>query len=395
MGSTAQYRLLVAWSNAMRARTKAWWTPLVGFVACTDPSPSAVELNDSFSNGGAPNLAGSREAACADWTRIVDPALRAVAQAAAGSTTGAVRTLNADSSGIVSLAGIECLDRVERMHLAGNAIVDLSPLQDLPNLLELDVANNPLSGLEGLRDAPLLRRLTAERCSLTSAEVLSSLPTLQHVALQDNQITVVRLPEADSKLVSLNLGHNSLARLDDIGGELRYLESALFNDNQLVDISGIESLSLVRTLDLQNNQITDATPIGALTRLEGLDLSNNPLEAVSALDQLELLQSLVINAAQLTTLEFLSGASQLVELFANDNAIVDVSPLRSLRHLETLELSNNAIVDLTPLAENVDIGLEVTVHLSGNPLDCEGQAENLEALRVRGASVLSDCALGQ
>ncbi len=380
----------------MRALTKARWTPLVGVIACTDPSPSALELNDSFSSGGAPNLARVRETACADWAGILDPTLRAVAQeAAADSTGGAVRTLNANSSGIVSLAGIECLDHVERIHLAGNSITDLAPLGDLPNLLELDVASNPLSGLEGLRDAPLLRKLTAASCSLPSAEVLSSLPSLQHVDLQDNQITVLRLPQADSKLVSLNLGHNSLARLDGLGGELRYLESALFNDNQLVDISGIESLSLVRTLDLQNNQITDVAPVGALTRLEGLDLSNNPLEVVSALDQLELLQSLVINAAQLTTLEFLSGASQLVELFANDNAIVDVSPLRSLRHLETLELSNNAIVDLTPLAANVDIGLRTTVQLSGNPLDCEEQAANLAALRVRGANVLSDCTLAQ
>jgi hypothetical protein len=56
-------------------------------------------------------------------------------------------------------------------------------------------------------------------------------------------------------------------------------------------------------------------------------------------------------------------------------------------------LSGNAVTDLSPLADNIGIDLGDLVDLRRNPIDCQAQADNLAALRVRGVDVKVDCGM--
>ena len=60
-------------------------------------------------------------------------------------------------------------------------------------------------------------------------------------------------------------------------------------------------------------------------------------------------------------------------------------------NIEKIRLEENALTDLTPLVQNPGIGAGDTVDISDNPLDCDTQAANLDALNNAGVVLTSDC----
>ncbi|MBN1212631.1 MAG: hypothetical protein JXA92_08635 [candidate division Zixibacteria bacterium] len=81
----------------------------------------------------------------------------------------------------------------------------------------------------------------------------------------------------------------------------------------------------------------------------------------------------------------------LVTLDLGKNNITDLSRLKYLKKLRVLMLDQNWIEDLTPLVENEYIAEGVMVDLSGNPIDCALQADNIARLKKRGVKLLIDC----
>ncbi len=97
--------------------------------------------------------------------------------------------------------------------------------------------------------------------------------------------------------------------------------------------------------------------------------------------------------AGISDLAGLECVSNMESLNLHDNDIVDIGPIRWLVHLSTLNLNDNEIVDIGPLVANHGIDEGDNVGLSSNPIDCEAQADNIQALLDRGVLLTIDCEL--
>lgn len=138
----------------------------------------------------------------------------------------------------------------------------------------------------------------------------------------------------------------------DLAGieNLTSLTSLNLNDNAIADISPLSGLNGLYVLELRSNRIADASPLGGLPHPNALYLSGNLITDVSGLAGLTTLTGLDIDDNQVTDISSLAGLTQLQGLHASHNRIADAPQFSTLTALRTLDLSSNQIVDPSPLA---------------------------------------------
>ncbi len=115
-----------------------------------------------------------------------------------------------------------------------------------------------------------------------------------------------------------NLRKAVLASNCEYAYELKELDAREMN---IVYLYGIENLTALTKLDLDNNQISDIAPLTSLTSLTVLDLYNNQISDIAPLTSL----------------------TSLTVLDLDNNQISDITPLENLTGLKFLELRWNNI----------------------------------------------------
>lgn len=120
-------------------------------------------------------------------------------------------------------------------------------------------------------------------------------------------------------------------------------------DNEIVDISSLNTLSNLTELTLDHNQIYNISGLSNLTNLITLTLDRNQIEDISALATLINLNALDLSYNQIKIINALASLTRLSVLYLDYNQINDLSALSSLINLTKLGLSNNSIQDISPL----------------------------------------------
>lgn len=105
------------------------------------------------------------------------------------------------------------------------------------------------------------------------------------------------------------------------------------------------------------------------------------------------LSTLSLSSNNVSDLSSLSGLSALAWLCLHSNNITDLAPLSNLTALSVITLSNNSVSDLRPLVANTGLGRNTwdEVWLDNNPIDCDAQADNIQALLDRGVFLYMGC----
>ena len=117
-------------------------------------------------------------------------------------------------------------------------------------------------------------------------------------------------------------------------------------DKGLTDVKGLEKLTQLKSLWLNNNQLTSVKGVEKLTKLTWLDLGGNKLTDVKGLENLTQLKRLFLQYNQLTEVpKGLEKLTQLKELYLIGNQLTDVKGLEKLTQLTHLSLRGNP--DLT------------------------------------------------
>ncbi|MBC1388549.1 internalin [Listeria innocua] len=195
-------------------------------------------------------------------------------------------------------------------------------------------------------------------------------------AISPDKISVIFPDAALAEIIRATLGKSSVddivtqAELDtitrvseiyrgiaDISGmeNLTNLDYLRLNNNQISDISPLANLTNLSYLDLYNNQISDISPLANLANLSYLDLYNNQISDISPLANLTNLSGLRLNSNQISDVSPLSNLTKLNLLPLDDNQISDVSPLANLTNLSNLTLDNNQISDVSPLSNSTNL----------------------------------------
>ncbi len=260
-------------------------------------------------------------------------------------------------------------------------------VQEAVSLTYLEAISSDIHSLVGLEHFIALQRLILNNNQIADVSPLAPLTNLRVLYLFNNQIADVSPLAALNNLEWLRLSNNQIADVSPLAA-LNNLEGLRLSRNQIADVSPLAPLTNLEWLDLFYNQIADVSPLVALTNLEWLDLFYNPIADVSPLAPLTNLEWLRLSRNQIADVSPLVALTNLRVLRLSNNQIADVSPLATLTNLRTLVLHANQIEDISPLIANTGLGKGDYVSLSSNPLSDQARTEQIPALKARGVSVV-------
>jgi hypothetical protein len=152
-------------------------------------------------------------------------------------------------------------------------------------------------------------------------------------------------------LVSINLFGNQITNVTPLGS-IKGVALLDLGSNQIANVTPLTTLPALTMLAVDGNMITDAkvAQLATITNLTWLHLRSNLVTNIAPLASLTNLTDLWLGANNITNLAPLAGLTGLVQLELYGNNISNVAPLAGLTALTYLTLANNQIVDVSPLA---------------------------------------------
>ena len=135
---------------------------------------------------------------------------------------------------------------------------------------------------------------------------------------------------------------------------LTYLQYLSMNDCGLTDLSFMKNLTELKNVSIDDNNITNADAIKKLLNIKELFMQNCNLNDISFLENSVNLTRLNVNNNNIFNINVLGNLPRLELLYMNKNKIADISVLGNLKGLLILEMQENLIEDLTPLTENLN-----------------------------------------
>ncbi|KNY27470.1 stalk domain-containing protein [Pseudobacteroides cellulosolvens] len=121
------------------------------------------------------------------------------------------------------------------------------------------------------------------------------------------------------------------------------------SEKGIASLDGIEHLSSIQELDLENNKIKDINKLSTLKNIYFLYLSDNCISDISALKELSSLRILLMQDNQICDISALTGLADMQRLDLAQNQVSDISTLKNLTKLEVLNLWSNPIIDISIL----------------------------------------------
>ncbi|CAL6084862.1 Conserved_hypothetical protein [Hexamita inflata] len=118
----------------------------------------------------------------------------------------------------------------------------------------------------------------------------------------------------------------------------------------LQNISGIESLTDCKQLNMYDNVIEDINPVRNLLNLKSFLFANNRITDLRPISKLLNIQHLILQANQLTDISPLQNLLNLSWLDVTKNKIIDLSSLRELVKITVFECEQNQILDVSSLS---------------------------------------------
>ena len=191
---------------------------------------------------------------------------------------------------------------------------------------------------------------------------------------------------------------------------LTSLTRLTINDKLLTDVSPLSALTSLTFLNLHSNWITDLSALRGLTSLEVLIISENSYTDLSPLSGLTNLTLLRLHqywpdlrhymdgsdygpATSITDISALSGLTNLTDLRLHLNSITDISALSGLTSLTDLGLYGNSITDISALSGLTSLTILWIHDNSITDLSALSGLTSLEVLRLNNNSITDLSAL--
>lgn len=255
-----------------------------------------------------------------------------------------LRQLNLSDNELSDIGPLDGLAGLRNLDLSRNDLTDIGPLRDLSRLVFLDLPNNRVSDLGPLRGLPSVRFLDLSGNEVSDVSPLAGLAGLVSLRLTDNHVSDIG-PLVRRELWDLDDGGSAflfvdanplddtsanqhIATLeswgvsvvapfplfDDLRREVAIADPALralvaqtvaedfdyvdgpvttssisrltrlrARNTGVVDLSGLEAATGLRSVFLGSNLVSDLAPLAALTGLGAVDLADNLIEDLSPL----------------------------------------------------------------------------------------------------------------
>ena len=199
-------------------------------------------------------------------------------------------------------------------------------------------------------DPGLSGAITAALGKRTGDPVTSSeLSTLDWLDASSRGVVDLTGLESATGLRTLLLNENNISDISALAG-LTALEWLELNYNDISDVSALAGSTGLVALFLGENNVSDISTLADLTGLEALDLRENDISDISTLAGLTALDWLDLNYNNISDVSALAGLTRLESLALAGNDVSESSALAGLTELEWLNLSYNNISDVSALA---------------------------------------------
>ena len=317
---------------------------------------------------------------------IPDANLRAAIETALRKTRDSLITraemtsltrLEASTSDIRDLTGLEFATGLTSLNLSENIIPDLTPLSGLTNLSVLILSGNLFSDISPLSGLTNLTSLNLSYNSISDITPLSGLTNLTFLSLYDgtmirdrsvlsrlSNLSVADIPDANLRAaIKIAMGKTSGNPITDF--EMAFLSELEAPNSNIRDLTGLEFATGLTILDLgtelvsgegyvNSNHISDFSLLSGMTNLRRLDLGGNSISDLSVLSgiisRLTNLERLYLDNNSISDVTPLSGLTNLALLNLSNNNISNISALSGLTSLISLYLRDNSISEITPLS---------------------------------------------
>jgi Leucine-rich repeat (LRR) protein len=235
-------------------------------------------------------------------------------------------------------------------------------------------SSNPMS-LKGLRFFPNTSSIYWEKSILRELKEIAYLSKLKEIVLVDCDVGLNDSTEELNglsqqkqidyiEIVSCDLANIEFLR--DCNNFTNRSNIYLLNDS-ISDISPINHIKEIRTIDLSGNQITDIRPLANMEIFHELKLRSNPIKDISVLSTLKpRIKELWLGETQIKDISPLVNLTELTFLSLADNQITDLTPLVNLKKLKTLWIENNDIQDISVL---FNLPALEDLNVEGNPIN--------------------------
>ncbi|KAH0617176.1 hypothetical protein JD844_028973 [Phrynosoma platyrhinos] len=170
---------------------------------------------------------------------------------------------------------------LEKLDLSYNKIDDLSCVSQMPYLLELDASHNSLTTYFDFNPPKNLQVRNKMQLynNITEIQGLENCHNLTYLSLANNKITEIsglnNLP-----IKTLCLKSNQIEKAVGLE-ELKVLQVLDLSGNQISSLEGLEEHSLLEEINLEDNQVSELSEleyIESLPLLRVLNLLNNPVQ---------------------------------------------------------------------------------------------------------------------
>ena len=164
---------------------------------------------------------------------------------------------------------------------------------DMATLTFLDAQTSNITDLTGLETATKLTILWLGKNNISDISPVAGLTNLTHLALAVNSISDISAVAGLTNLTRLGFGKNSISDISAVSG-LTNLIWLWLDNNSISDISAVSSLTNLTDLDLAGNSISDISPLVENTGLgsgDEVNVGRNPLNSASINTHIPTLQS--------------------------------------------------------------------------------------------------------
>ncbi|MGH1297471.1 NEAT domain-containing protein [Bacillus pretiosus] len=154
-----------------------------------------------------------------------------------------------------------------------------------------------------------------------------------------------------TNLETLTLEEVKLENIQFISS-LRQLKSLSITYGELKEIGPLAELERIESLSLRNNKISDLSPLSQMKKIKMLDLNSNYIKDIKPLFTVTTLKTLTVANNQISNAN-LAGIEQLKNvksLSLNNNGLTNIEHITLMKKLVELDLSKNELENIEPLS---------------------------------------------
>ena len=183
----------------------------------------------------------------------------------------------------------------------------------------------------------------------SSANIIKTLPAENNI----QELSVTRVEFEDLSCFK-NKNFKNLERLSLVGlGNT----VSVGNTGCLKNLSGIESATNLKVLNVDNTETENLEPLSSISTLQELYASDtSKLTSLNGIENNSNMNTISISSSGLYNIDSLKQLSNMTYLTLNKCKITDISSLENLKQIVNLDLSENNISNLKPLEKIITNG---------------------------------------